>query len=126
MMSENTKPPYSVYSDWSDEELINAYNDPHRLGKWNLYDELACRANENDQVRSLLFEVISSHEAQEEVAMGFIKHSWLPSISILKFGNAESVEILLCRLQEWPSEELSLFKNYMKTDESISVKLASL
>lgn len=118
--------PWKKIADWSDEKILRVYNDPAATGKFLMYDELAIRANRNKAIESLLLSVVNSEEAQKEIVMGFIKHSWLPSISILKYGHSGLLNSLLRLLKAWPEAERFAFKNYLATDEFLSEKIQSI
>lgn len=109
--------PNITENEISNEELISEFHTPTKYTKRSLYGVMAHRASNNNLLKNLLFDVIISDEARQETEMGFIMHSWLPAICILKESNEEVKLELKNVLKNWTKEEKDLFLSYVKKDQ---------
>lgn len=101
----------------SDELLIQEFKNPSVYKVRHLYDVMAKRSSDNEEIKQLLFKLILSEDARKEKEMGFIMHAWLPAISILKEGKDEVKQELPNILRQWTTKEKELFLNYVKGDQ---------
>ena len=109
--------PNVPVNEFSDEELINEFLNPSKYKRRNLYGVMARRATNNVIIKNMLFGIVVSDEARKETEMGFILHSWLPAILILK-ESSNSVKLELKQLlKEWTKEEKGNFLSYIKKEQ---------
>lgn len=116
-MSTKLIDPYTSNKDITDDELISEYFAPKNYKKKNLYAIMAYRCNGNTLIKEILFNVIRSSIALNEIEMGIIKHAWLPALFILEYSDDAVKKELSKIIAEWPVEERELFINYIKREK---------
>jgi ATP-dependent protease Clp ATPase subunit len=116
-MSNFIVDPNISRDELSDEEILKEYYQQPKNVISNQYGVMARRANDNLTIREALFELITSDQARNNKAMGFIMQSWLPAIYILKESNDEVKLELKKVLKNWTQEEKELFLSYIKSDQ---------
>jgi hypothetical protein len=109
--------PNITSDELSDEEILTEYYTPSKYAQRSLYGVMAKRATTNSRFKEILFEVIMSNKTRKEKEMGFIMHSWLPAIFILREGSDKLKIELKQVLKGWTHEEKKIFLSYIKSDQ---------
>ncbi len=109
--------PNLTKEEISDEEIIYEYLNEQNYKKANLHEIMAVRANENTQIKELLFDIITDSKKRTEYFAGSLIHSWLPTLFILEHGNLNLKNELKSLLSStWSIEEKSSFLSYLRND----------
>lgn len=102
------------------QEIIQEFLNPSKYKRRSLYGIMSKRASRNKRIKELLFSVVISEESRNEIEMGLIKHSWLPTILILNYGSKSIKEELKNLINEnWSSFEINEFIEYIKKDKEL-------
>ncbi len=104
----------------NDNELLRNFNkDNPPFGRINYYAIFAKRIT---KFKNILKEEILDNENNIESAMGIIKISWLPLISILYYVKEESEKKNFVSLAKnnWTNNNFEDFKNFIKDDGNLS------
>lgn len=110
-----------------DNEIIEEFNNPQKYGQARLYSIMAKRANENDQIKDYLFEVIKDKKKRNEFFAGAIIHAWLPALHILQNSNDSVKQELKSVISEnWDKEEKRLFLNYIEKEHDFYTLLKDI
>lgn len=118
--------PDTSKEEISNSELIKEYETPVKYYRWHLYDLMARRASDDELVLKILIAATSSEQFKSEKVIGFIKHSWLPLISVLNYGSDKVLENLCSHFSRWSDEEKELFTSYLKTDTLLLNRLKTI
>ena len=118
--------PNTSYEDISDELIIKEFTDPQRFKPILLYALMTKRANKNNEIKELLFDVVTDEKKRNERFLTKLPHAWIPVLFILEQGSEELKIELLAKLTKWSMEERKMLLSYVKTDKSYSDLLQPL
>ena len=118
--------PNTSYEDISDELIIKEFTDPQRFKPALLFALMAKRANKNDDIKELLFDVVTDEKKRNERFLNTLPYAWIPVLYILEHGSEELKSELLAKLKKWSMEERKMLLSYVKIDKSYSDLLQPL
>ena len=103
----------------NNDELIKIISGNQKINV-NYYPILAKRIQESILFESYLLAEISSVSNMNEIFFGFIKISWIPFLSILKYGKQSSIDKAMKLFKNWPNTEKENFLNYIKKEDQLT------